>query len=157
MSINALTLSTSRHAEPTRRRWTGDEYRRIAELGLFRGQKVELLDGEVFQQHGDREPDRRRWTREEYQQIAALGLFEGQRVERLDGEIVQHMSPQGAAHAQAVSKSLIALMRVFASGFVVRSQMPLALGLSADPEPDLAVVPGHPDDYDEHPTTALLV
>lgn len=34
--------------EPTRRLWTRDEYYRMGELGWFRGQRVELLDGEIM-------------------------------------------------------------------------------------------------------------
>src|SRR5437764_5029866 len=36
-------------AEPRKRRWTRAEYHRMADLGLFRGQRVELLAGEVVQ------------------------------------------------------------------------------------------------------------
>lgn len=36
-------------AEPKRRRWTRAEYHRMADLGLFRGQRVELLGGEVVE------------------------------------------------------------------------------------------------------------
>jgi Uma2 family endonuclease len=36
--------------------------------------------------------------------------------------------------------------------------MPLALGPPSEPEPDIAVVAGEPDDYlDHHPSTAVLV
>jgi Uma2 family endonuclease len=34
--------------EPTRRLWTRDEYYRMGELGWFRGQRVELIDGEIM-------------------------------------------------------------------------------------------------------------
>ena len=36
-------------AEPKKRRWTRAEYYRMAELGLFRGQRVELVGGEIVQ------------------------------------------------------------------------------------------------------------
>ena len=36
-------------AEPRRRRWTREEYYRVADLGLFRGQRVELIGGEIVQ------------------------------------------------------------------------------------------------------------
>lgn len=38
-----------RLAEPKRRRWTRAEYHRMSDLGLFRGQRVELLGGEVVE------------------------------------------------------------------------------------------------------------
>ena len=34
--------------EPTQRRWTRDEYYRMADLGWFTGQRVELIDGEIM-------------------------------------------------------------------------------------------------------------
>ena len=36
-------------AEPTVRRWTREEYYRMGEMGLFDGQRVELIDGEIIQ------------------------------------------------------------------------------------------------------------
>jgi Uma2 family endonuclease len=43
-------------------------------------------------------------------------------------------------------------------GFSLRPQMPLALDFQSQPEPDLAVVPGHRRDYrNAHPTTAVLI
>jgi Uma2 family endonuclease len=35
-------------AYPTTRRWTYEEYYRMADLGFFRDQRVELIDGEIF-------------------------------------------------------------------------------------------------------------
>jgi Uma2 family endonuclease len=35
-------------AEPTRRLWTRDEYYRMGEMGLFLGQHVELIEGEIM-------------------------------------------------------------------------------------------------------------
>jgi Uma2 family endonuclease len=35
-------------AEPTPRRWTREEYYRMGELGLFFGQRVELIEGEIM-------------------------------------------------------------------------------------------------------------
>ncbi len=35
--------------EPKKRRFTRDEYYKMAEMGLFDGQRVELIDGEVIQ------------------------------------------------------------------------------------------------------------
>jgi Uma2 family endonuclease len=34
--------------EPTPRRWTREEYYRMAELGLFHGQRAELIEGEIM-------------------------------------------------------------------------------------------------------------
>ncbi len=51
-----------------------------------------------------------------------------------------------------------ALTETFGSGWVVRSQMPVALDDESEPEPDVAVVQGGPRDYrDAHPTRPVLV
>lgn len=98
-----------------------------------------------------------RWTRQEYERAASAGAFRDRRVELIDG-VVYDMSPQDSPHATGVTKAHRALTAAFPSGFVVRSQMPLALGRHSMPEPDLAVVPGEPDDYGtSHPTAAVLI
>ena len=45
----ALDLPPVRLAEPTRKRWTREEYYRLAEQGWFQNQRVELIDGEIIQ------------------------------------------------------------------------------------------------------------
>jgi Uma2 family endonuclease len=52
----------------------------------------------------------------------------------------------------------IALREKVGADFLIRSQLPLALALRSEPEPDIAVVPGTPRVYkDAHPSGALLV
>lgn len=101
--------------------------------------------------------DVHRWTREEYERMAAEGLFAPDaRVELIDG-IVYDMSPQKGPHASAVHRVLRVLQSVFPDSYV-RIQAPLALSDDSEPEPDLALVPGQLEDYDQdHPTTALLI
>ena len=36
-------------AEPTTRKWTRDEYYQMADLGLFQGQRVELIEGDIVE------------------------------------------------------------------------------------------------------------
>ena len=100
----------------------------------------------------------RRWTRQEYDKMVTAGIFPpGERVELVDGEILA-MTPQGSAHATAVSLTEEVLRVLFGRGYNVRVQMPLALDPSSEPEPDLTVVPGSPRDYrDAHPTSAFLL
>jgi len=97
------------------------------------------------------------WTKEEYEQAAEAGVFKERRVELVDG-VVYDMPPQLSPHATGLQKGLRALQATFPSGWDVRSQLPLDLGQSSMPEPDLAVVIGDPDDYlDHHPSEAVLV
>jgi Uma2 family endonuclease len=98
----------------------------------------------------------RRWTREEYDRLVDLGFFQDERLELLDGEIIT-MTPQKGAHSVAVGKGQRALQAAFGDGVWVRPQLPLAVDAVSEPEPDLAVVPGEPDDYPEQPSSAVLV
>lgn len=98
-----------------------------------------------------------RWNREEYVRLAEAGYFGEHRVELIDG-VIYDMTPQDSSHATGVRKGQSALQTVFATGFDVRPQLPLALGADSMPEPDIAMVLGEPDDYvDAHPTHAVLI
>src|SRR5438309_4698604 len=89
--------------------------------------------------------------------IDAGVLTTSDHVELVDGEIVT-MTPQKSRHATAVSLAGIALSRAFGHDVFVRTQLPLALDVMSEPEPDIAVVAGSPRDYrDNHPSTALLI
>ena len=82
-------------------------------------------------------------------------LNEDDRVMLLEGEIYE-MSPQNSPHSTAIGLLHHALTSE--TDTHVRVQMPLYLGPSSDPEPDLAVVAGGLRDYvQEHPRSALLV
>lgn len=100
----------------------------------------------------------RLWSREEYDRLISAGMFHpDERLELIEGEILQ-MSPQGSAHATAVTLIENALRKVFGTNYVLRVQMPLALGSDSEPEPDIAIVVGTPRDYrQKHPHTAELI
>ncbi len=103
------------------------------------------------------EPQPLRWTTEEFQRMGDSGVFEGRHVELIEGVIVGLMT-MGPPHVVGVMKAARQAERAFGDGFVVRSQMPLNVSGTTDPEPDIAVVPGEIEDYvRQHPTTALLV
>ena len=103
------------------------------------------------------EPRPMRWTREMYYKLAEDGYFEGRRVELFDGEIIE-MPSQGNWHVVVVGKLMDALADVFPRGqFWIRPANPVELPNDSEPEPDIAVVRGTPDDFTAHPTTALLV
>jgi len=104
------------------------------------------------------EPVPRRFSREEYYRMGEAGIFApDEHVELIQGEIL-YMAPQGGPHFTGTRAAEEALRAAFGAGFDVRPQGPLALGLSSEPEPDIAVVHGSFRDYeDDHPTSALLV
>ena len=98
------------------------------------------------------------WTREEYEKMVSAGVFHPEdRLELINGEILE-MTPQSRTHATAVCLVDEVLSSVYVRGFTVRVQVPMALGESSEPEPDVAVVRGRPRDYLAcHPTVAVLV
>lgn len=100
----------------------------------------------------------RRWSREEYERLVGQGVLrEDERLELIGGEILE-MAPQSARHSGTVQLVQEALTAALREGFCLRVQLPLALGVDSEPEPDLAVVEGTARSYvDSHPTTAALV
>jgi Uma2 family endonuclease len=75
----------------------------------------------------------------------------------IEGEILQ-MTPQRSGHAIAIQLVEEVLRHAFGGGYNVRTQLPLALDLRSEPEPDIAVVVGVPRDYrDAHPSSAVLI
>ena len=100
----------------------------------------------------------KRWTRAEYDRLAAAGYFHPEaRLQLIQGEIVE-MSPQSATHATAIQRLTRAVEALLGPGHHVRVQLPIALSDDSEPEPDVAVVKGTIDDYEEqHPGTAVLI
>lgn len=98
-----------------------------------------------------------RWTREEYEQMVEAGVFGERRVELLDG-VVYDVTPQSRRHASALRRARRILESLCPEGCEVEVQMPLNVGGGSTPEPDLAIVPRDPRDYETgHPVDALLV
>jgi|SRR5579883_1795997 len=100
-----------------------------------------------------------RFTHKQYYEMGKLGYFDGKRVELIFGEIIE-MSPIGWLHHVGVSLVSTIQTRVFAAGFYVDVQQPLSVpGTTpgSEPQPDVAVIPGSPRDYTNHPTTAALL
>jgi Uma2 family endonuclease len=96
------------------------------------------------------------WTVDQFHYLGDLGMFEGRRAMLIDGVIVEEgaMNPP---HRIALELSTEALRTAFGPGWRVCVQMPLVLGQSTDPEPDIAVVAGSPRGAAAHPTAAALV
>jgi len=98
------------------------------------------------------------WTREEYQRLAEQGFFHPEERLELIAGVIYKKARQSPIHAAGIQATDYALRRVFADGFDIRSQFPLALGQDSEPEPDIAVVPGKWEDYiHSHPTSAVLI
>jgi Uma2 family endonuclease len=99
----------------------------------------------------------RRFSRAEYERLIDLGVFQpGEAIELIGGELVV-AEPQGAAHYTAIRKTAKALEAAFGPGWDVRTQGPIGLDEDSEPEPDVAVVPGSPDDYGRaHPSRPVL-
>ncbi len=101
-------------------------------------------------------PQPHRFTREEYYQMADSGILQDRRVELIHGELVD-MAPQKNPHFLAISRAGRTLAAAFGASVWVRQQGPLHLGGASAPEPDLAVVSGPMESYNDHPTDALFV
>lgn len=48
-NLVAMTTTLPKLADPQTRRWTREEFYRLAEEGWFRGQRVQLVEGEIIQ------------------------------------------------------------------------------------------------------------
>jgi Uma2 family endonuclease len=103
------------------------------------------------------EPHTMRWTKAAYYAAAEGGAFHDRRVELIEGAIIE-MSPMSSKHAIMIHRVQRVLERVFPVGYFVGAQMPLDLGASSEPQPDVAVYPGSDSDYmEQKPTHAVLV
>jgi Uma2 family endonuclease len=99
----------------------------------------------------------RRWTRIEYERLVRLGTFAGEPLELIGGQLII-AEPQYPYHASGVTRADYAIRAGLPPGWIVRIQAPVALGDDSEPEPDLAVVRGAPDDYSElHPSRPALI
>jgi Uma2 family endonuclease len=156
--LNAPSPSVPRR-EPYPRPWTEAEFRTMQALGLFPGRRVELIGGQVVERApGDPVPRPVVFTRKEYYALGDANLFRGQRVQLIGGVVVEESPMMDPPHATTIRKASRRMEQVFASGYDVRAQLPLDLGLIHEPEPDIAVVTGSPDDYaTDHPHAAVVV
>jgi Uma2 family endonuclease len=107
---------------------------------------------------GESELEIRPLKRVEYELLVDRGFFEpGERIELIDG-LLMVAEPQSALHFTAIQLAAQVLARSFGDGWDVRTQGPIALDDTSEPEPDVAVVRGGPRDYAHaHPTEPVLV
>lgn len=100
---------------------------------------------------------RYRFTPEQFYQLYEAGLLDpDKRYELIEGEIYE--MTVGPEHGFGVDKLQELFLEARKPGeYYFRVQGALLLG-DSQPAPDIAVIPGTPDDYQQqHPTTALLV
>src|SRR5262244_2281055 len=101
----------------------------------------------------------KRWSRLEYERLVHLGVFRpGERLELVGGALLVR-EPLGSPHATAIQAVQEALRGALGPGWLIRTQMPVALDDESEPEPDVSVVAGSFRDYSHaHPSRpALLV
>jgi len=99
----------------------------------------------------------RRFSRAEYERLIDLGVFQpGEPIELIGGELMV-AEPQGVAHYTAIVKTAKALEAAFGPGWHARTLGPIGLDDDSEPEPDIAIVPGSPEDYSRaHPSRPVL-
>ncbi len=96
-----------------------------------------------------------RMSVETYHRLGEIGHL-SKKVELLRGIVVTKM-PKSPLHEWVAQKFMKILLAQVPGGFEIRPERPLTLR-DSEPEPDLSVVRGRPDDWVEaHPTTATLV
>jgi Uma2 family endonuclease len=101
-------------------------------------------------------PQPKRWTVDEFHQVRAEPWLEGRRLILVEGVLLEMPSPN-PPHDASLGLAEAALRMAFGPAFWIRGQMALVLGQATDPVPDIAVVPGTPRDYPQHPRSAALV
>lgn len=102
----------------------------------------------------------KRFTLDEYHHLIELGfLTEDDRVELIRGELVQ-MAAKGTSHSVCNSKLVRELDRLVGDRVYIRGQEPIILPADSEPEPDVVIARGQPDDYllnHPHPQDILLL
>jgi Uma2 family endonuclease len=102
--------------------------------------------------------DRWRWSVDSYDQAVAAGVFGPEpRVELLDGEVFE-VPPMLPGHAATITRLINLLTdQLDRAEWNVRSQLPVRLDDSSEPEPDVCVVRGPASRYDNrHPEASDL-
>jgi Uma2 family endonuclease len=93
--------------------------------------------------------------REEFDRLVELGCFVDERVQLIEGVLVE-MTPPGAPHSFGVGYLTELLVKAVGERAMVRCQLPLALGDTSEPQPDIAVIP-RAVYWRAHPADAFLV
>ena len=134
-------------------RFTPDQFQRLlASDVLAPDQVVELRDGHIVVRNNGTLPPLR-FTVKQYQRMITLDIVsEHPPNELLDGRIVTKMS-RNPPHDTAIYRTHMALLQRLPAEWICRGQS----GVTTDdsqPEPDVAVVRGPIERYDDHHPTA---
>jgi Uma2 family endonuclease len=89
---------------------------------------------------------------DEYYKMAEVGILKpGDRVELINGEIYE-MSPIGSKHAAVVDRLTRLLNKRFTDDVIIRTQSPIGIDSSNEPEPDISILKYRADFYSQaHP------
>jgi Uma2 family endonuclease len=128
------------------RLFTRDEYYKLGEAGIL-GEGDELIDG-VVTVKGTAKPWR--WTCDDYDRMAEVGILgRDERVALIDGEVIS-LAPIGPSHRSAMVDlvtRLILLRDVLGPDYYIMPESPVRLGNDLNPQPDIAVAYGRPEEY----------
>ncbi len=138
------------------RRWTPDEYRRMASPVFFGAEeRLDLIGGEIVLR-GAGTP--RLFSRQDYYHLAEHGILTpDERTELIYGRIIKRMSPMGRPHSVAVGKTAAVLTASFGEGYAVEQQVSMQLGSGLEPFPDVMVLRGTFDDYPDVPFASAVL
>lgn len=98
---------------------------------------------------------RHRLTAEQYRLMGECGILPPDaKVELIEGEVID-MAPTGSRHAGVVRHIASVFERAAAGAALVSIQSPIALGMTSQPEPDIALLRPRSDFYkSRHPEPA---
>jgi Uma2 family endonuclease len=95
-----------------------------------------------------------RFSSDQFLRMAEAGILPPDaRIELLDGEIVP-MSPIGPRHSASTKLLLRALLAHLTDGWHMGIQDPVDLDSCSQPQPDISIIRGKPEDYSQHHPTA---
>jgi Uma2 family endonuclease len=101
--------------------------------------------------------ERIKWRVADFHKMVETGvLSEDDRVELIDGEMIE-MAPIGRRHLAKVNRLSRILGLAVGERAIVSTQNPIALPPRNEPQPDIALLRPHPDDYESGLPTAADV
>ena len=133
------------------RRWTPDEFRRLASSAVLGDAgSLDLADGEIVD---CATRAMYLFSRGEYYNLTNFGLLEPEeRTELIYGRVITRMSPMSRPHSLSIINTADALQDAFGRQSAVEQQMPLHVGRGLEPEPDVMVLRGLSQDYTDAPS-----